>query len=234
MKALKKTARLAGAGYLVIFITGFFANFFVLEGLVVEGNAQATSENILANLMQFRWGIFAFLIMVVIDVLMAGPLYILLKSVNKNLSLLSAWLRLVNGTIFGVALYSLFGILHLLSGAEYLSALEPAEIHARVMLHLEAFNFIWLIGLVFFGLHLFLMGILILKSDYIPKIIGGLLQLAAVGYLTDSFAQFLLPDYKSVQHVFELVVLIPGVIGELSFTVWLLIKGAKTKNTTIK
>jgi hypothetical protein len=234
MKALKKTARLAGAGYLVIFITGFFANFFVLEGLVVEGNAQATSENILANLMQFRWGIFAFLIMVVIDVLMAGPLYILLKSVNKNLSLLSAWLRLVNGTIFGVALYSLFGILHLLSGAEYLSALEPAEIHARVMLHLEAFNFIWLIGLVFFGLHLFLMGILILKSDYIPKIIGGLLQLAAVGYLTDSFAQFLLPDYKSVQHVFELVVLIPGVIGELSFTVWLLIKGVKTKNTTIK
>jgi hypothetical protein len=140
----------------------------------------------------------------------------------------------VNGTIFGVALYSLFGILHLLSGAEYLTALEPAEIHARVMLHLEAFNFIWLIGLVFFGLHLFLMGILILKSDYIPKIIGGLLQLAAVGYLTDSFAQFLLPDYKSVQHVFELVVLIPGVIGELSFTVWLLIKGAKTKNTTIK
>jgi hypothetical protein len=234
MKALKKTARLAGAGYLVIFITGFFANFFVLEGLVVEGNAQATSENILANLMQFRWGIFAFLIMVVIDVLMAGPLYILLKPVNKNLSLLSAWLRLVNGTIFGVALYSLFGILHLLSGAEYLTALEPAEIHARVMLHLEAFNFIWLIGLVFFGLHLFLMGILILKSDYIPKIIGGLLQLAAVGYLTDSFAQFLLPDYKSVQHVFELVVLIPGVIGELSFTVWLLIKGAKTKNTTIK
>jgi hypothetical protein len=234
MKALKKTARLAGAGYLVIFITGFFANFFVLEGLVVEGNAQATSENILANLMQFRWGIFAFLIMVVIDVLMAGPLYILLKPVNKNLSLLSAWLRLVNGTIFGVALYSLFGILHLLSGEEYLSALEPAEIHARVMLHLEAFNFIWLIGLVFFGLHLFLMGILILKSDYIPKIIGGLLQLAAVGYLTDSFAQFLLPDYKSVQHVFELVVLIPGVIGELSFTVWLLIKGVKTKNTTIK
>jgi hypothetical protein len=234
MKALKKTARLAGAGYLVIFITGFFANFFVLEGLVVEGNARATSENILANLMQFRWGIFAFLIMVVIDVLMAGPLYILLKSVNENLSLLSAWLRLVNGTIFGVALYSLFGILHLLSGADYLSALEPAEIHARVMLHLEAFNFIWLIGLVFFGLHLFLMGILILKSDYIPKIIGGLLQLAAVGYLTDSFAQFLLPDYKSVQHVFELVVLIPGVIGELSFTVWLLIKGVKTKNTTIK
>jgi hypothetical protein len=229
MKALKKTARLAGAGYLVIFITGFFANFFVLEGLVVEGNAQATSENILANLMQFRWGIFAFLIMVVIDVLMAGPLYILLKPVNKNLSLLSAWLRLVNGTIFGVALYSLFGILHLLSGAEYLTALEPAEIHARVMLHLEAFNFIWLIGLVFFGLHLFLMGILILKSDYIPKIIGGLLQLAAVGYLTDSFAQFLLPDYKSVQHVFELVVLIPGVIGELSFTVWLLIKGVKPK-----
>jgi hypothetical protein len=234
MKALKKTARLAGAGYLVIFITGFFANFFVLEGLVLDGNAQATSENILANLMQFRWGIFAFLIMVVIDVLMAGPLYILLKPVNKNLSLLSAWLRLVNGTIFGVALYSLFGILHLLSGAEYLTALEPAEIHARVMLHLEAFNFIWLIGLVFFGLHLFLMGILILKSDYIPKIIGGLLQLAAVGYLTDSFAQFLLPDYKSVQHVFELVVLIPGVIGELSFTVWLLIKGVKTKNTTIK
>lgn len=234
MKALQKTARLAGAGYLVIFITGFFANFFVLEGLVAEGNAQVTSENILANLMQFRWGIFAFLIMVIIDVLMAGPLYILLKPVNKNLSLLSAWLRLVNGTIFGVALYNLFGILHLLSGANYLAAWEPAEIQARVMLNLEAFHFIWLIGLVFFGLHLFLMGKLILKSNYIPKVLGILLQLAAVGYLADSFAQFLLPDYKSVQPVFELVVLIPGVIGEFSFTVWLLVKGVKTGNTMNK
>ena len=227
MKSLKRIARIAGLGYLFIFITGFFANFFVLEGLVADGDAAATFDNIGSNLMQFRRGIFSFLIMVIADVLLAWPLYLLLRPVNRHLSLLSAWLRLVNGAIFGMALANLFGVLLLFSGAPYLEAFEPSELHARTQFLLDTFNYTWLIGLVFFGLHLSVLGYLVFRSGYIPKVLGPLLILAALGYLTDSFAHFLLPNYADYQAVFEMMVIIPGVIGEFSLTIWLLVKGVQ-------
>ena len=227
MKSLDRIARTAGLGYLIIFITGFFANFFVLEGLVVDGDAAATFANIGNNPMQFRWGILSFLVMVMADVLLAWPLYLLLKPVNQDLSLLSAWLRLVNGAIFAVALVNLFGVLLLFGGDPYLAGFEPPESYARIQFLLDAFNYTWLIGLVFFGLHLLVLGRLVFRSGYIPKLLGRLLQLAALGYFIDSFAHFLLPNYTDYQSVFEMIVVIPGIIGEFSLTVWLLVKGVK-------
>lgn len=227
MQSLKKIARAAGLGYLIIFISGFFANFFVLEGLVVGGDSEATFANIGDNLMQFRWGIVSFLIMVVADVLLAWLLYLLLAPADKRLSLLSAWLRLVNGAIFGLALFHLFDVLQLFSGADYLAAFAPAGLTAQVMLSLGSFNYTWLIGLVFFGLHLLVLGYLVIKSGYIPKVLGFLLLLSALGYLTDSFAQFLMPHYADYQSFFQMIVVVAGVVGELSFTAWLLVKGVK-------
>jgi hypothetical protein len=227
MQSLKKIARAAGLGYLIIFISGFFANFFVLEGLVVGGDAEATFANIRDNLMQFRWGIFSFLIMVVADVLLAWLLYLLLAPVDKRLSLLSAWLRLVNGAIFGLALFHLFDVLQLFSGADYLTVFAPAGLMAQVMLSLGSFNYTWLIGLVFFGLHLLVLGYLVIKSGYLPKVLGFLLLLSALGYLIDSFAQFLMPHYADYQSIFQMIVVVAGVAGEFSLTAWLLVKGVK-------
>jgi len=225
--SLPKAARVSGFGYLIIFITGIFSNFFVLEGLVVAGDAAATANNIMGNGLLFRIGIFSFTIMVVFDVLLAWTLYILLEPVNKNLSLLSGWLRLVNSTIFGIALYNLLSVLQMLSGAEYLKAFDTGKLHAQAMLLLNTFNSTWLIGLVFFGLHLLLLGYLIFKSGYIPKILGILLIIAAMGYLIDSFANFLLSNYADYKDIFLLIVAVPGIIGELSFTFWLLLRGGK-------
>ena len=231
--SLNKIARIAGVGYLIIFISGIFANFFVLENLVKPDDAAATFSNIMERQGQFRIGIMSFMIMVIFDVLLTWALYILFKPVNKNLSLLSAWLRLVNCVIFGIALFNLFNVLGMTSGESYLSAFETGQIHANVMLNLDTFNYTWLIGLVFFGLHLSVIGYLIIKSDYIPSVIGILLIIASVGYLTDSFAQFLMPDYGRYAAVFSMIVVIPGVTGELALTLWLLIKGVKINTDKI-
>jgi hypothetical protein len=227
MNSLRKISRIAGFGYLIIFITGIYANFFVLQGLVVPDNATETVINISSNGSLFRVGILSFIIMVVFDVILAWALYILLKPTNKNLSLLTAWLRLVNATIFSIALFNLFSVLELLSGADYLAALEPAQSDVQVMLLLDSFNKTWLLGLVFFGIHLFLLGYLIFKSGYIPRIIGILLFIAGIGYLIDSFANFLMPNYPDYANIFLIVVIVPGVIGELSITIWLLFMGVK-------
>jgi len=230
--SMNRIARLAGAGYLVIFVSGIFANFFVLEGMVVAGDAQATAANILGNTTKYRAGIFSFFVMVIFDLLLVWALYLLFKPVNKDISLLAAWLRMVNVAIFGVALYHLFNVLLVLSDADYLAVFTPAQLQAQAMLSLDAFNSTWLVGLVFFGIHLFFLGYLIIKSTYIPGIIGILLVAAGAGYLIDSFASFLLPSYDDYQNVFLMIVVVPGVVGELSLTLWLLIKGVTIQERT--
>ncbi|MDD3246589.1 MAG: DUF4386 domain-containing protein [Methanosarcina sp.] len=217
----------AGVSYLIIFVLGIFANFFILQDLIVPEDAAATVNNIMANELQFRLGILGFIIMVIFDVVVAWALYVLLKPVNRSISLLAAWFRLVNATIFGIALYNLFSVLQLLGGANYLKVFETGQLQAQMMLFLNAFNATWLIGLIFFGIHLFILGYLIFKSDYIPGILGFLLIVASLGYLIDSFANFLLPNYTDYETIFMLIVVVPGIIGELSFTLWLLLKGAK-------
>ena len=229
LNALNRIARIAGIGYLVIFVTGIFANFFVLESIVVPNNAASTFNNILENTSQFRLGFLSFVIMVAFDVVLTWALYLIFEPVNKNLSLFGAWFRLVNTAIFGVALFALFNVLHLTSGVEYLNAFEPSQLQARVMLAIENFNYIWLIGLLFFGIHLAVLGYLILKSKFIANFIGILLMIASLGYVADSAAHFMIPNYDDYKAVFSMIVVIPGVVGELSLTLWLLIKGVKQR-----
>ncbi|MGD9379772.1 MAG: DUF4386 domain-containing protein [candidate division WOR-3 bacterium] len=230
--SLRSSATIAGFGYLIIFITGIFANFFVLQSLIVPGDVSATANNIVANVLLFRFGILGFVVMVVFDVVLVWALYVLLKPVSKSISLFSAWFRLVNATIFGVALYNLFVVAQLTSGADYLNALDPGQLHARVMLSLNTFDYTWLIGLIFFGVHLLFLGYLILKSGYIPKILGILLIIAGVGYLVDSLANILLVNYENYAGILAMIVFVPAFVGELVFMLWLLIKGGKISEIT--
>lgn len=223
-------ARIAGLGLLLMAILAMFSNFSVLEGLIVPGDAAATANSIITNEMLFRSGFISFVIVLILDVLVAWALYVLLKPVNKNLAMLAACFRLVYTAIFGIALSNFLNVLPLLSGAEYLTVFTKDQIHAQVLLLIDAFNNGWLIGLVFFGCHLLVVGYLIVKSGgYLPRIIGIFLIIASVGYVIDSTAHFLLPNYTDYKTVFLLIVAIPGVIGELSLAFWLLIKGVKVQ-----
>ena len=222
-----KAARVAGIGYLIIFVLGIFANFFIFGGLLVRGDAAATANNIMANGLLFRGGMLSWLIVLICDIVIAWALYIFLKPVSKSLSLLTAWFRLVYVTIFGITQLNLLFVLLLLSGTDYLTVFDTNQLQALAMLFLNGHNLGFLIGLVFFGVHLLLLSYLIFKSSYIPKILGVLLILSSLGYLIDSFANFLLPNYADYETIFLLLVAIPGIIGELSFTLWLLLKGTK-------
>ncbi|MDM5360869.1 DUF4386 domain-containing protein [Peribacillus sp. ACCC06369] len=223
-------SRAAGVGLLLMAILAMFSNFSVLEGLIVFDDPAATATNIMTNEMLFRTGFISFVIVLILDVLLAWALYVLLLPVNKNLAMLAAWFRLVYTAIFGVALHNFLGVLQLLSGTEYLAAFTPEQIHAQVLSLIDAFNNGWLIGLVFFGFHLLIVGYLIIRSGgYMPRLIGIFLVIASAGYVIDSFAHFLLTNYSDYKTIFLLIVAIPGVIGELSLAFWLLVKGVKVQ-----
>jgi len=229
----RKLARVAGLLYLIIIIAGIFAEFFVRQSLIVPGDALATANNIMASEGLFRLGIAADLIMIIADVALALVLYVLFRPVSNALSLLAAFFRLAQAVVLGLNLLNLFFVLQLLSGADYLAVLGADQLPAFSMLFLDAHSIGYSLGLVFFGINLLILGYLVFKSGYFPKILGILLLAASLGYLLDSFAKVLLPNYASYAPIFDLAVFTPAFIAELSFTLWLLIKGVKVQQPDI-
>ena len=222
--SLRQAAIIAGIGLLLMAILAPFAEFSVRQGLIVPGDATTTANNITANESLFRIAICIYLIVAILDVVVAWGLYVFLKPVNKSLSLLAAWFRVVYAGILAIVLVNFVVALQLLSGADYLSAFETNQVYAQAMLFLDAFDYGWTIGLAIFGLHLLLLGYLIFKlSGYIPKILGVLVIIAGLGYMIDSFGKLLSPNYDANIALFTF-------IGEVLLILWLFIKGARTPN----
>jgi len=216
---MKTTARLTGVGYLIIFVSGFYANFFILEGLVVQGDAASTFQNVTSHADTFHAGVLSFLVMILADLILAWPLYTLFRAKFPKLALASSLLRVLNVAFFFVALSSLFGIS---------TALNNGSLNAeKLMLDLAMFNKIWAAGLLVFGLHLLLLGKLLFQAQTFPKVLGVLIALAGFGYFLDSSAQLFLSTYADHQEFFEMLVVSTGIIGEFSFTLWLLVKGVR-------
>ena len=199
----RKAARVAGFAYLIIIIAGFFA-FYVLSLLIVPGDAATTAKNIKSNQWLFHIMIASFIIMTICDIVAGLALYIVLKPVNKNLSLLAAISRVIQAVFIAISLVYLF--------------IDPLS-----------FNYVYLIGQVFFAIYLIVLGYLVFKSGYFPRILGVLLIIGgALGYLLDSMAYFLFPDYAAI----ALPGLVVATIAEILLTLWLLLKADKIPEMT--
>lgn len=220
-------ARVVGISLLLLALIALYGNFFVLPDLIIPGDAAATVNNITGNELSFRLATASFVIVLVLDVIISWALYVLLKRVDRNLALIAMVFRLIYSAIFGAAIFNFLSVLHLLSEEAYLAELGTSQVQAQAMLLIDAFANGWDIGLVFFGIHLLLVGYLVFKSGFMPKILGGLVMLAGLGYLIDSFAYILLANYFDYEILFLLIVAVPGAIGELALAIWLLVRGKK-------
>ena len=223
----RHAALAAGVSYLGLFVLGLFANFFVLDGLIEPGDATATVTNIRESEGLFRAGLVGFLAIFVLDVVIAWALHIIFRPINRELSLLTAWFRLIYTTLLGVATLFLFLALEVISGANYLTAFTPDQLNAQAMAYLDAFNVTWLIGLLMFGIHLLLLGYMVLKSGTINRALGYVLMLAGAGYIIDTGSNALLGSYDDYETLFLLIVAIPSVIGEFAVGLWLLLRAGK-------
>lgn len=218
-------ARIAGLLYLVIIVFGVYSEVFIRSSLIVAGDATATATNILASKGLFRIGFAADSIMLLSDVAIAVLFYVLLKPVSNTLALIAAAFRLIQAAILGFNLLNYYAALLLLSGAGYSTAFETEQHHALAMLFLDMHSHGYDLGLLFFAISNFILGYLVIKSEYFPGILGYGLISAATVYLSGSFVHFLFPDYVSL---FTPIYIVP-LIAELSFCLWLLIKGVKAK-----
>ena len=226
MDSTVKIARIAGFLYLLIIGFGLIAQIFVRDNLVDYNNATVTAKNIIASEFWFRFGFVSELIMLVCDIGVTTILYILLRDFSRNLALLSTFFRLTSIIILCVVALSHYAALFFLGDVQYLTVFNSDQLEALSLLSIKLHGSGYNISLLFFGLHLIILGYLIYKSAFLPKFLGVLLLIGGLCYIINSFTWFLFPTF--VKTIYP-AILIPCSIGELIFSLWLLIKGLKTK-----
>lgn len=196
----RKAARIAGFVILLLIIIGFYVFFALNTGLEPPGDsAIVAANNIKGNELLLVIFIASVLIMIICNVVLALVFFVLLKQINKDLSSFAMVVRLIYTVIFAISMVFLF--------------IEPL-----------LFSYVFLIGQIFFALHIIVLGYLILKSDYIPKILGILFIIGgSLGYIIESLTSFFSPNYIWISAPGIVV----AVIAEISLSLWLLLKGDK-------
>ncbi len=225
MNSNKKTARTAGLLYLGVVLFGIFHLMYVPSKLIARDDAPATVDNIMASELLFRFGIVSGLICYTLFLFLPLVLYKLLKPVDKTMATLMVILAVASVPISLINIQNQFDVLSLLSGADYLKALEAAQLQAQVMLSLASYNNGIRILQIFWGLWLFPFGYLVFKSGFLPKILGLFLMAGCFGYLINFFGYSLLPNYSDTG--ISTLASLPASIGEIGICFWLLIMGAK-------
>ncbi|MGK7394204.1 MAG: DUF4386 domain-containing protein [Candidatus Cyclobacteriaceae bacterium M3_2C_046] len=227
---LKNKARITGVFYLLVILLAGFSQGYVRGTLFIPGQAQITTENLASSIGLFRLGLVTDLIAFILDAVISILLYQLLKSVNITLVLIMASFRLLAHP----ALASLNLLNHYMAGqvaqGGFIATNGIAEKEIWTMFFMQAHNAGYLLAGAFFGVHCMLLGVLLFRAYAFPKVLGVLMVLAASGYLMETFGNFLMPGYEAVLAV---IVGFSAAIGEVSFTLYLIVKGVKISQSSV-
>src|SRR5256886_13479837 len=218
-----KAARIAGAIYASMVVTGPFSLIYVPSKLIVRGNAAATADNILAHETMFRLSILADLVGQVIFICLAIALYRLLSGVNKIWAALMVALVLVSAAVGFVNTLNDIAALILFRSADFLAVFDKPERDALGMLFVRLHSQGILIDEMFWGLWLFPFGLLVFRSGFLPRFIGVWLMINCFGYVGLSITALFFPSYYEAAFKWAQ----PVLFGELAIMLWLVIKGAK-------
>ena len=220
-RSIRQASLVAGVGLLLMSVLAVLGQFMAIERLVTPGDAAATATDIIASEGIFRLGVASWLLIVVLDVVVAWALFRVFSPVSVGLSRLAAWFRLVYAGVLLVAVTELVAALRMLSGEGYLDAFSTDQLEGQALLRFESFTGIWDAGLLLFGVHLLAIAYLAYRSGYVPKWLGVLLAIAGVGYIFDTSAVVLLSEglpFRVGAFTF---------IGEFLLAVWLVIWGRR-------
>ena len=230
MNSTRRQARVAGFLYLLGSLTAPIGLLYAPGKLIVSGNATATADNIRASEWLLRFGIASELITQIIMVFLALALYRLFKTVNethaKQMVILGALLPV---PIVFVNVLNEVAALILVSGAGFLSVFETSKLDALAYLFVPIHSQGLTVAPIFWGLWLFPFGMLVIRSGFIPRVLGVLLMVAGTAYLATSFTTLVVPQYASLVRQFAF----PLYFAEPPIIVWLVIWGARQRPTDV-
>jgi hypothetical protein len=220
-------ARMAGVLYLLIIVGALFAPFAVAPSGMMRGHAVLpTAAQILASKPLYVFSGAAQMVVGACDIGVALIFYELLKPVSRGLALLAAVFRLVFVAIANANVLNHFAPLLLLNGGEYLSPFKPDQLQALALVFIRLRTIGLDIALVFFGFHCVVLGYLIFRSTFFPRILGLVLAIGGVGYSGNIFANIIPP---AIGAYFFPYIMLPAGIAELSLALWLLVIGVNVQ-----
>lgn len=218
----RSLARMAGVFQGLEGATSAFGQVVVLGRLVVFSSAAATAANILGHERLFWWGFASGLIGVVFHIAWALLLYDLLKPVNRRLSLFAVFVILVGCAMQALTILLYLAPLVVLTGGNSFSAFTTEQLKALALVFLRLNAYANDIYLVFFGLWCFLIGLLIFRSTFLPRILGVLLAISGLGWMIN-----LSPSLAS--HLFIPYIAVASALGEIPLLLWLLVFGVNVQ-----
>jgi hypothetical protein len=209
--------RFLAALYLLVIAGGIAGQGFIADRMIVADDAGKTAANILANKSLYRFAFTIFMLEMTAQLAVTAMFYDLLEPVDRSVARMSAIMGFVGSGIKTFARLFYYSPLILLSGAAYLSAIEPAQLAALSLAFVKINNQGAAIALVFFGFETLLRGWLIFRSEFLPRFLGVLSMVGGLGWLT-----FLWPPLGSRAFIFVALFAIVGVIATSG---WLFIRG---------
>jgi hypothetical protein len=190
---------------------------YVSGRLVVEGDAAATAANILAHKSWFQLGFTVYLVEMACQIAMTALFYDLLKPAGRSVSLVAAFLGLAGCVIKTLSRLFYLAPLFILGGAHYLSVFSLDQLQALALLFLKVNDHGAGIALVFFGFYALLTGYLMIRSTFLPRILGVLSVLGGLGWLTLLYPPL---GYRLFPYIAAF-----GLLGAASLIFWLLVFG---------
>ena len=224
MNRRKRKARLAGVLYLLMGVAASITFSAIPTWSMKSTDAGAMARNIVAAQLTYRIGVLSEVAAEILSVFAVLILYELFEGVNRRHAVLMVALSLVSVPMGFANLLAGMAPLVLLSGAGYLSAFDNGQLNALALAFLDLRGYGIRVQMALFGLVLLPFGVLVVRSGFIPRVIGVLLILSCFPYLVASVGSFLFPAYA------ELLSRAPALaIGEFAIILWLLIKGVEVE-----
>lgn len=217
----KKLAHLCGLFYLVIIVCGIGTEVFIRGSITVAGDPAATAANLLAQESLFRLGILAEVIMAFADVAVVVLLLVLLWPVSRVLSIAAAAFHLTQTAILSANLMNGYAALMVLKAGFMGTAFDEAQLAALTQFFFAYHGAGYALSLFFFGVNCILLGVLIMRSTFLPSLIGALMCAAGASYLITSGVTFAAPEFSNIVMPLFAICL----VSELSIALWLTIRG---------
>ena len=219
---IRKAALLSGYSLLIMALAAGFSYGFVLSS--IPADSAEVAAHIKANDSLFTAGIFGWIVILICDILTSWGLYIFFRAEHARLASIMAGMRLIYTGVLGIAIAFLYAALQ---------AAYTTDVHLPSV-YLQLFSNTWSIGLIIFGVHLFLMGVLAAKHSVIPRIWSILLLFAGTCYVLVHMLNMAGAQFSDIKETFESILAAPMAIGELAFAVWLLIKGGRKTTAALQ
>jgi hypothetical protein len=230
MQRERHLGRLAGLLYLTVVMAGMFSLGFVPSRLGLGGDLNAAMDSILASESLFRSGLASFLVMQVAFLMLVLVLHQLLGPVSRTAATLMVAFATVSVPLGLVALSHRIEALTLLMDSRQASAVHVEALRAQAQLALGAYHPALLVARLFWGLWLLPFAYLVLRSGFLPRLLGGFLVLGCFGYVIEVLGQLLLPGFSDT--AISGWVTRPAAVGEIGIALWLLVRGAVPQGRT--